>query len=208
MTMVPDNELDVPSPIDFHDPAQARAWLDDTNARKPYRTQFFAAFCEALSSIARPRVLELGSGPGRLARELVSRCAPREYVALDFSPAMHDLAREHLRELAVCITFETRDFRDPSWPSGLGLFDAVVTMQAVHETRHNRHALPLFERARTALQPGGLLLYCDGYLTADSKKPALVLERADQPLVLERAGFTNVTLLRDEHGMALYSATA
>jgi SAM-dependent methyltransferase len=199
---------DVPSPIDFHDPAQARAWLEDTQLRKPFRPQFFAAFCEALAAIARPRILELGSGPGHLARELVSRCAPRDYVALDFSPAMHDLARAHLGELAACITFETRDFRDPAWPTGLGTFDAVVTMQAVHETRHKRHALPLFERARSVLARGGLLLYCDGYLTPASKKPALLLDRAEQPLALERAGFTNVTVLRDEHALALYAATA
>jgi hypothetical protein len=37
---------DVPSPIDFHDPVQARAWVEDTVKRRPYRPRFFAAFAE------------------------------------------------------------------------------------------------------------------------------------------------------------------
>jgi hypothetical protein len=67
--------------------------------------------------------------------------------------------------------------------------------------------LPLFERARTLLVPGGLLLYCDGYLV-DPHSPlaALALEREDQPRVLERAGFVEVRLLHDEGDLVLYSA--
>jgi hypothetical protein len=120
---------------------------------------------------------------------------------------MHDIASEHLGDLARRASFVVRDFREPTWPADLGTFDAIVTQQAVHETRHRRHALPLFQRARTLLAPGGLMLYCDGYLVdPEGKLAALALERADQPRVLERAGFVDVRLLHDEGNMALYSA--
>ena len=199
---------DVPIRVDHRDPATARAWIEDTRIRKLFRPNFFAAFCAALSSRHQIQILELGSGPGQLAREILLHCDINTYVALDWSQSMHDIAAEHLGDLARHVTFVVRDFREPTWPADLGAFDAVVTQQAVHETRHKRHALPLFQRARTLLVPGGLMLYCDGYLV-DPGAPlaALALERADQPRVLERAGFVDVRLLHDEGTVALYSAT-
>lgn len=195
---------DVPITVDFRDPAHARQWADETPVRRPWRPSFFAAFCTALRG-SQLRILELGSGPGHLAREIVTRCDVAEYVALDFSGAMHDLARDHLGDLASRIAFVTRDFRAPDWTAGLSAFDAVVTLQAVHETRHKRRALPLLAQARTILGPAGQLLYCDHYFEA-GKKPGLMLDRAEQPEVLRAAGYAQVELLRDEGGMALYAA--
>ena len=203
-----DEDQDVPIRVDHRDPATARAWLEDTRISKPFRANFRAAFCAALANRRQLRILELGSGPGELAREILLNCDVTTYVALDWSQAMHDIAAEHLGELASRVTFVVRDFREPAWPASLGTFDAIVTQQAVHETRHKRHALPLFERARPLLVPGGLLLYCDSYVVPDAKIPALFLERDDQPGVLERAGFVDVQLLHDEGNLALYRATA
>lgn len=201
-------EDDVPIRVDFRDAATARAWIEDTRVRRPYRPRFFTAFCEALQQLAKPlRILELGSGPGQLAREILIHCQTETYVALDFSPAMHAIAVEHLGEFASRVTFETRDFREPTWPDGLGQFDAVVTLQAAHETRHKRHLIPLLERARTLLVPDGVLLYADHYLTPDTKLRALAPTRADQKLALERAGFVSVQLRYEEGNMALWLGT-
>lgn len=202
-----DDEADVPIRVDFRDPATARTWIEETRIKRPFRPSFFAAFCAALSSRPSLRILELGSGPGQLAREILLHCDVTTYVALDWSQAMHDLAAEHLGELARRVTFVLRDFREPAWPANLGVFDAIVTMQAAHETRHKRHVVPLFERARTLLVPGGVMLYCDGYLHPETKLRALVFERAEQPRALERAGFVDVRLLHDEGNQALYCAT-
>ena len=203
----PSQDDDVPIRVDFRDPATPRTWIEDTRVKRPYRPRFFSAFCAALGARADLRILELGSGPGQLARELLVHCDVHTYVALDFSPAMHELAAEHLGELADRVTFVTRDFREPSWPSELGAFDAIVTLQAAHETRHKRHLVPLLERARTLLLAGGVLLYADHYLTPDTKLPALAPARADQPLALARAGFVDVQLLYEEGNMALWSGT-
>jgi SAM-dependent methyltransferase len=205
--MADDDEEDVPIRVDFRDAATARTWVEETRIKKPFRPSFFAAFCAALSSRRQLRILELGSGPGQLAREILGHCDVATYVALDWSQAMHDIAAEHLGELASRVTFIIRDFREPAWPDGLGTFDAIVTMQAAHETRHKRHVVPLFERARTLLVPGGVMLYCDGYLFPENKLPALSFAREDQPRALERAGFVDVACLHDEGNQALYSAT-
>jgi SAM-dependent methyltransferase len=205
--MTSGDDDDVPIRVDFRDPATARTWIEDTRIKRPYRPRFFAAFCAALASRPKLRILELGSGPGQLAREILVHCDVHIYVALDFSPAMHEIAAEHLGELANRVTFVTRDFREPAWPADLGTFDAVVTLQAAHETRHKRHLMPLLVRARTVVAPGGLLLYADNYLTPDTKLPALAPARADQPLALERAGFVDVQLRHEEGNMALWCAT-
>jgi len=202
---------DIPSPIDFHDLDQARAWVVETVRKRPSRPRFFAAFSTALSRAAAGPidVLELGSGPGHLAREILTRCRIATYVALDFSGAMSQLAREHLAELSAGVTFVQRDFRDPRWTVDLGLFDAVVTMQAAHETRHRRYLVPLLRQVRSVLKPGGLLLYCDHYFEpGGGKNPLLYLERVEQPVAMSTAGFSRVRLLHDEGGMALYVANA
>lgn len=198
-----DDDEDLPIRVDFRAAATARTWVEETRIKRPYRPRFFAAFC---ASLARPklRVLELGSGPGQLAREILVHCDVHEYVALDFSPAMHAIAAEHLGELARRVTFVTRDFREPAWPSGLGPFDAVVTLQAAHETRHKRHLVPLLARARTVLTLGGVLLYADHYLTPETKLPGLAPARDDQPLALERAGYVDIELRHEEGNMALW----
>jgi SAM-dependent methyltransferase len=196
---------DLPIRVDFRDPATARTWIAETAIKRPYRPRFFAAFCAALAPRAKLRILELGSGPGQLAREILAHCDVATYTALDFSPAMHAIAAETLGELAPRVTFVVRDFREPAWPADLGPFDAIVTLQAAHETRHKRHLVPLLERARTLLVPGGVLLYADHYLTPETKLPELMPARDDQPLALERAGFTAVQLCHEEHAMALWS---
>src|SRR3954469_13712280 len=116
---------DVPIRVDFRDHATARTWIEDTRIKRPFRPRFFAAFCAALASRPRLRILELGSGPGQPPREILLHYDVRTYVELDFSPAMHDIAAESLGELASRMTFVTRDFREPTWPGDLGAFDAV-----------------------------------------------------------------------------------
>jgi hypothetical protein len=115
---------------------------------------------------------------------------------------------EHLGELAHRVTFVERDFREAAWAEGLGAFDAVVTLQAAHETRHHRHLVPLLSRARTVIVEGGVLLYADHYRTPETKLPALAPTREEQPRALERAGFVGVTLVYEEGAMALWSARA
>ena len=201
---------DVPSPIDFHDPIQAKEWERKTIEKKPWRPQFFSAFVSVLNDcFPQPiSVLELGSGPGHLAEQLVHRCHIVRYVALDFSPAMHDLARGRIGAAIDTVEYLERDFRLPDWPDGLGHFDAVITMQAAHEVRHKRHLQDFLVRARHCIAPEGLLLYCDHYFKpGDTKNPDLFFPLEDQSTALETAGFSKVRMLLDLEGMALFAAT-
>jgi len=73
---------DVPLRVDFRDPEVARTWIEQTRIKRPHRPRFFVAFCDALAAKSKLRILELGSGPGQLTREILSRCDVASYVAL------------------------------------------------------------------------------------------------------------------------------
>ena len=105
------------------------------------------------------------------------------------------------------VKFIKRDFREAAWAQGLGKFDAVLTLQAAHETRHTDRLPRLLREIRQCLKRGGIFLYCDHYRWA-LRNPGLFLEREAQPRVLRDAGFRNIKRLLDRGGMALYRAIA
>ena len=102
-------------------------------------------------------VLELGSGPGFLAAMAIRDLPGVGYTLLDLSPAMHDIARARMGTAAGA-QFVTADFKRDDWAADIGTFNAVVTMQAVHELRHKRHAADLHRTVRTVLPPKGVYL--------------------------------------------------
>jgi SAM-dependent methyltransferase len=152
------------------------------------------------------RILELGSGPGHLAKAILDAC-PRvtHYAAINFSPAMHDLARAHLGRHAAVVSFEIRDFKHEDWATELGSIDVIVTMQAAHEVRHKSRLPALLKQVHAALKPGGMLLFCDHYAEVVSAKNSdLHPEYEEQHALLAASGFVEVTELLHEGGMALY----
>jgi len=188
---------------------QAREWVSHTVARRPWRPRFFEAFCATLNAhFDGPiRIAELGSGPGHLADAILRHCSIESYAALDFSPAMHELAQEHLGNMAARVRFVVADFRDPDWACDLGEIDALITLQAAHEVRHRRRLPLLLARAHSAVRPGGLFLFSDHYAEPGAGKNAeLYVARDEQPKLLAQAGFDPVNLVHDEGGMTLYAA--
>jgi SAM-dependent methyltransferase len=202
-------EEEVPTPIDFQDMGQARAWVANTAVKRPCRPAFFAAFAAQLKEAARQLdVMEVGSGPGQLASHLLRTCPIRQYVALDFSAAMHEIARETVGDDPRLESVQ-RDFRDRDWADGLGTFDVVVTQQAAHEIRHRNRAQRLIVQMAGLLRPSGLLLYCDHYVDSGlGMNPDLYLRRDEQAQALKDAGLKDVRLVWDEGGIALHRAAA
>jgi SAM-dependent methyltransferase len=198
--------LDVPSPIDLRLMSDARPWADMALSKRPVRPEFFDAFAREIGRDGM-RVLELGSGPGFLAEHLLRALPGLDYVALDFSPAMHQLAAERLGERATRVRFVERSFRDPNWMEGLGAFDAIVTHQAVHELRHASYAPALHQQARVLLTPGGKYLVCDHYLGGDGlSNDQLYMTVAGQRDALVQAGFPDVVPVLVKGGLALHRA--
>src|SRR4051812_45686094 len=101
------NPAEIPPPIDFQNPEEARAWAERANAKRPSREKFFQAFADQIASLGQQdvSVLELGSGPGFLAERILRAMPNAVYTALDFSPAMHALARERLGTFSGGVRF-------------------------------------------------------------------------------------------------------
>jgi len=199
---------DVPSPIDLNSPKDAAAWEESAMQKRPWRADFFEHIAtEIAAAPGRGRILELGSGPGFLARQLLERLPGATMHLLDQSNAMHSLARERLGELAARATFLTASFKEPDWPDRLGPYDFVVTLQAVHELRHKRHALPLHRQVRSVLAPGGVYLMADHFCgPGGMANDQLYLRIDEQQAALREAGFTHVTELLREGGLVLHRA--
>lgn len=201
-------QSDVPSPIDLTDMNDAREW-ERTAMQRPFREDFFAAFTNEIITLHTSdlNILELGSGPGFLAQYILSRIDSVNYTLLDFSRAMHELARLRLGSLGDSnVQYLERSFKDEVWSDGINQVDVIVTNQAVHELRHKRHAPKFFLQVRELLKPDGVFLFCDHYFGDDGmSNDQLYMSRSEQHQALEFAGYS-VSELLIKGGRALYKA--
>jgi SAM-dependent methyltransferase len=177
--------------------------------KRPWRNEFFQSIAQELCRLTSSNltVLELGSGPGFLARHILETLPSATYAALDFSPAMHVLAKEHLGALADRVRFLELDFKDCHWSASLTAFDAVLSVQAVHELRHKRHAFSLYRAVRPVLRNGGLFLMCDHFVgEGGMSDTALYMTPEEHELALRAAGFSRVHMLGRDSGLILFRA--
>jgi tRNA (cmo5U34)-methyltransferase len=135
----------------------------------PHRTEGEAALLEWLP--AQPaRVLDLGSGDGRLLA-LVRLARPGvRAVALDFSETMIERLHERFDDDAH-VEIVQQDL-DAPLPDALDSFDAIVSSFAIHHLSHARKRA-LYEEVFARLNPGGV--FCNLEHVA-SPTPALHLQ--------------------------------
>lgn len=120
----------------------------------PHRTDGERALMEFLPADA-TRILDLGSGDGRLIGLIkLARPAARG-VASDFSPVMLERLRSRFAA-DPAIDVIAHDLDRPL-PSSLGRFDAVVSSFAIHHLAHPRKRA-LYEEVFGCLRPGGAFL--------------------------------------------------
>ena len=199
---------DVPSPIDLRSPIDASEW-ERTAQLRSGRAEIFRAFVEQLSRVSKthPRILELGSGPGFLASSVLDGLPGASMTLLDFSSAMHDLARARLEARAEGICFVQIDFKRAGWIEGLGTFDAVITNQALHELRHKQHARKFHEQVRTLLGAGAPYLVSDHFHgDGGMTNHELFMTVDEQRQALLDAGFRCVEEVRKAGSLVLHCA--
>lgn len=208
---MPEDEEDLPYGENFHDEAEAAAWADAAARKRPWRPMIFDQFATAIaaSMLAAPRVLELGSGPGFLAEHVLDRCrSVSRYTLLDFSEPMLAQSRRRLGRHAERTRFVQADFRSDAWPAAAGgPFDFVISLQAIHELRHKRHAPRLYAQVRP-LSPAATLIVCD-HLPDSAPTPRhrlLYMTTGEYLAVLADAGFQDAEVVWSGHEMALYQA--
>jgi len=121
-----------------------------------HRKEGEASLLEFIPQTAR-RILDLGTGDGRLlALVLREQVKPEhsntEAVAIDFSPAMLDAAKQRFAgDFSVAVVTHNLDNPLP----GLGKFDAVISSFAIHHVEHERKR-ELYSEIHALLNAGGV----------------------------------------------------
>jgi ubiquinone/menaquinone biosynthesis C-methylase UbiE len=197
---------DVPYGDDWDSAAVVTGWAKMADQKRPWRGQIRDHIAAIVATLPNPRVLELGSGPGFLARRVLDRCPNIEsYTLLDFSEHMLGLSRERLVAFPAA-TFVLGTFKSDDWTCHVGgPFDCVLAMQSVHELRHKRHATRLYEQVYQVLSVPGLFAICDHLPFDDSpKSTTLYMTEREQHQALAMAGFSNVHTELSLNGLVLY----
>ena len=118
----------------------------------PHRTEGEAALLDEVSPGCR-RILDLGTGDGRLLHLLLRHCPQATGVAVDFSPTMVARARERfLGDDRVQVV--EHDLGQPL--PELGMHDVICSSFAIHHLSHERKR-SLYEEIWGILEPGGVI---------------------------------------------------
>jgi len=123
------------------------------------------AFVERLVKLgARGRMLDIGTGPGRIPIMLAERVAAGTVVGVDASHEMLKLARRYGAQSAVAgrVSFEFADAKQ--LPFDDNSFDTVFSNTIMHHIPQPR---AMVAEAARVLRPGGVLLIRDLFRPAD-----------------------------------------
>ena len=119
--------------------------------RLPHRTEGEAVLLEHLPKTVK-RVLDLGTGDGRLLALLKIDRPHIQSIAVDFSPTMLDAVKTRFADdSTVEVIAHNLDEPLPE----LGSFDAVVSSFAIHHLMHDRKR-SLYTEIFHLLEPGGI----------------------------------------------------
>jgi len=119
----------------------------------PHRTEAERALLDQIPPHAK-RILDLGTGDGRLLALVKMNRAEADGVALDFSEPMLEQARKRFAQDRH-VTVMKHDFSCPLPSEQLGFFDAVVSSLAIHHLTHSRKK-QLYREVCGMLNPKGV----------------------------------------------------
>jgi tRNA (cmo5U34)-methyltransferase len=159
------------------DEEKVRRYLGRTD-RFPHRAEGEGVLLEHVPRGAR-RILDLGTGDGRLLELLRADRPEMLGVGLDFSELMLDAARgrfagEERVELVM------HDLADPL-PGALGRFDAVVSSMAIHHLEHERKR-SLYGEVLDLLEPGGVFANYEHVASASHRLHLAFFAAIDEPI--------------------------
>jgi tRNA (cmo5U34)-methyltransferase len=148
-------------PFDQHDwqsAAYVERWVATKRAAGEQRAQDLHRVVAALPAghEAPRRVLDIGTGWGPLAREVLMALPGATLVAHDFSAPMLEKAEITLGPFGERASFWRGDLTDAAWAQGIGgPFDAVVSAHAIHNVRSHATIAAVYSTVGQLLSPGG-----------------------------------------------------
>jgi hypothetical protein len=148
---------------EFHDAAFVQCWADRF-VPSPPRLALFDMILAQIHNIGveEPNILELGPGPGYMARHILERDSAVRYEALDFSTVFFDVAKMTLGSLNDRVTMTKADLMDQSWPKCLVRPPhAIISTWTLHDLGSERAIGDVYVRCFELLSNGGVLVNGD-----------------------------------------------
>jgi SAM-dependent methyltransferase len=197
---------DYTGPHDYFDPAYVNDWTGVANTKRPFRVEFFEAIVSELAALRASRVLDVGSGPGFLAERVLDGSNVDSYHLFDFSPYMLALSRARLQKAGDRAVFHQGSFLEEGWWRSLpGPYDAIVSMQAIHEVRKGRLIPKLYAELRLLLKDGGIILIADEVNDSERQEQHL-LTLGEHKAAMLNAGFEKFRLGHAAGDLVLFAA--
>ena len=151
-------------------------YLDRTD-EFPHRAEGESVLLEHVPRDAR-RILDLGTGDGRMLALLQLDRPEMLGVGLDFSEVMLEAARERFVE-DERVELVKHDLAE-SLPA-LGRFDAVVSSMAIHHLEHERKR-SLYGEVFDLLEPGGVFANFEHVASSTHRLHLAFFEAIDEPI--------------------------
>jgi tRNA (cmo5U34)-methyltransferase len=144
----------------------------------PHRAEGEGVLLDHVPRDAR-RVLDLGTGDGRLLALLRADRPQMHGVGVDFSELMLRAARERLSG-EERVELLAHDMAEPL-PADLGGFDAVVSSMAIHHLEHGRKR-SLYGEVLGLLEPGGVFANFEHVSSATERLHLAFFEAIGEPI--------------------------
>jgi tRNA (cmo5U34)-methyltransferase len=161
---------------EWRDPERVLSYLDRADGF-PHRAEGESVLLEQIPDGTR-RVLDLGTGDGRLLALLKRDCPELIGVGVDFSEVMLDAARERFAG-DECIELVQHDLAE-RLPE-LGRFDAVISSFAIHHLEHDRKR-SLYGEVFDLLKPGGVFANFEHVASPTHRLHLAFFEAIEEPI--------------------------
>jgi SAM-dependent methyltransferase len=148
---------------EFHDAAFVQGW-SDRFVPTPPRIALFDLILGHISASNRPstHVVELGLGPGYMARHILERNQVISYEGLDFSEVFFDVARKTIGDFMPRVKLTKADLMDQTWPLSLSRQPgAIISTWALHDLGGQQAVADVYARCYEVLPAGGVILNGD-----------------------------------------------
>ena len=148
---------------EFHDAAFVQGWADRFVPTAP-RIALFDVILEQIRKPGLPNahVLELGLGPGYMARHILERNASISYEGLDFSEVFFEVAKKTIGTFMPRVTLTKADLMDQNWPKNIANQPgAIISTWALHDLGSPSAVADVYARCFETLPKGGVLINGD-----------------------------------------------
>ena len=127
--------------------------------------EFYPFTAACLPQTAGAKILDLGCGTGLELGYYFETVPMAKVTGIDLAPGMLDALRRKFPDKAL--TLVQGSYFDV--PLGEGAFDAAVSVESLHHFTMEEK-VPLYEKVRQALKPGGYFILTDYFAASDEEE--------------------------------------